>query len=193
SPHMKKLYGDKIRKEAGVIKTIKRAKFLQGKFGEEVVHEIQAVERIVKEVAEKIMKETAEVAGVFVQAGNKSNNLKHYSITISLPEDTANFFQQDSDDDNRKAKPIVFELGKPIHISWTAPKSQSHQDWIGVYKVTSNASQAVTNVSSRGRFVYVGEAWFKGDLLPWEVGTYEFRYHNDNKYNVMAISQPFEI
>ncbi|CAG8689792.1 368_t:CDS:2, partial [Cetraspora pellucida] len=74
SPHMKKLYGDKIRKEAGVIKTIKRAKFLRGKFGEDVVHEIQAVERIVKEVAERIMEETAEVVGVFVEAAKPRLN-----------------------------------------------------------------------------------------------------------------------
>ncbi|CAG8825222.1 26133_t:CDS:1, partial [Gigaspora rosea] len=74
SPHMKKLYGDKIRKEAGVVKTIKRAKFFPGKFGEDVVHEIQAVERIVKEVAEKIMGETADVVGVFVEAAKPKLN-----------------------------------------------------------------------------------------------------------------------
>ncbi|CAG8826022.1 25017_t:CDS:2, partial [Gigaspora rosea] len=76
-------------------------------------------------------------------------------------------------------RPIVFELGKPIHISWTAPKNHTHRDWIGIYKVTSNPSKKVTSVSS--------------DLLPWEIGTYEFRYHHNDKYNVMAISQPFEI
>ncbi|CAG8481815.1 5290_t:CDS:10 [Gigaspora margarita] len=196
SPHMKKLYGDKIRKEAGVVKTIKRAKFFPGKFGEDVVHEIHAVERIVKEVAEKIMGETAEVVGVFVEAarpkfnevvsvleifkvsGNRfrvseRNNLKNYSITLLLPEDTVNSFSQ------KDSKPIVFELGKPIHISWTAPKNHTHRDWIGIYKVTSNPSKEVTNASS--------------DLLPWEIGTYEFRYHHNDKYNVMAISQPFEI
>ncbi|CAG8616623.1 10572_t:CDS:2, partial [Racocetra persica] len=128
----------------------------------------------------------------------------------------ANLSSQQNSDDNRKAKPITFELGAPIHISWTAPQNHTRRDWIGIYKVTSNLSKEVTNVSSRGRFVYVspeegeesnphsendndnklvdsGEAWFKGDLLPWEVGTYEFRYHHDDRYDVMTISQPFEI
>jgi len=34
---------------------------------------------------------------------------------------------------------------------------------------------------------------FKGDKLPWEEGVYEFRFHHDGKYNVMAITEPFEI
>ena len=73
----------------------------------------------------------------------------------------------------------------------------------------------MTSVSSKGRYVYVtpedsetsinstktnvndqletGDVRFKGDQLPWEVGSYEFRYHHDNKHGVMAVSQPFEI
>ncbi|CAG8506760.1 3796_t:CDS:2 [Racocetra fulgida] len=114
-----------------------------------------------------------------------------------------NLSSQQNSDDNRKAEPITFELGVPIHISWTASQNHTRRDWIGIYKVTSNSSKLVTNVSSRGRFVYVspeegevvdsGEVWFKGDLLPWETGTYEFRYHHDDGYEVMTISQPFEI
>ncbi|RIB28400.1 phospholipid methyltransferase-domain-containing protein [Gigaspora rosea] len=228
SPHMKKLYGDKIRKEAGVVKTIKRAKFFPGKFGEDVVHEIQAVERIVKEVAEKIMGETADVVGVFVEAAKPK--LNEVVSVLEIFKVSGNRFRGDTvnSSSQKDSKPIVFELGKPIHISWTAPKNHTHRDWIGIYKVTSNPSKKVTSVSSRGRFVYVsseeddgvlnphltktnfddnnndnnndnnefvdnGEAWFKGDLLPWEIGTYEFRYHHNDKYNVMAISQPFEI
>ncbi|KAA1081597.1 phosphatidylethanolamine N-methyltransferase [Puccinia graminis f. sp. tritici] len=34
---------------------------------------------------------------------------------------------------------------------------------------------------------------FKGERLPWEEGVYEFRYHHDGKYNVMAVTEPFEI
>lgn len=38
-----------------------------------------------------------------------------------------------------------------------------------------------------------GEMEFAGDKLWWTQGTFEFRYHHDGKYNVMAISFPFEI
>jgi hypothetical protein len=34
---------------------------------------------------------------------------------------------------------------------------------------------------------------FKGERVPWEEGVYEFRYHHDGKYNVMAVTEPFEI
>jgi phosphatidylethanolamine N-methyltransferase len=36
SPHMRKIYGDKIRKDAGVVKTVKAATTLPQKFQEEV-------------------------------------------------------------------------------------------------------------------------------------------------------------
>jgi phosphatidylethanolamine N-methyltransferase len=38
-----------------------------------------------------------------------------------------------------------------------------------------------------------GEMEFSGDKLWWTQGVFEFRYHHDNKHNVMAISLPFEI
>ncbi|KXS98205.1 hypothetical protein AC578_281 [Pseudocercospora eumusae] len=38
-----------------------------------------------------------------------------------------------------------------------------------------------------------GELEFSGDKLWWTQGVFEFRYHHDGKYNVMAISLPFEI
>ncbi|CAI2174676.1 3057_t:CDS:10, partial [Funneliformis geosporum] len=261
SPHMQRLYGDKIRKEAGVTKTIKRVNIIPGKVREEVSKirealEIQVVERVVKEVAEtveKVVEDTAEVVGELVVAAKPrfkdvvhetrillSNstsaffiskvagkidrqNLEQYSISLALPSDEMNHSPPNSptgdinDNRDRNAKPITFELGSPIFVKWTAPKTHSRLDWIGIYKVTSNSSKMVTSVSSKGRYVYVtpddddfdtsfnstttdindqletGNACFKGDQLPWEVGTYEFRYHHDNNHGVMVISQPFEI
>jgi phosphatidylethanolamine N-methyltransferase len=38
-----------------------------------------------------------------------------------------------------------------------------------------------------------GEMVFEGDKLWWTHGVFEFRYHHNGKYNVMAISLPFEI
>ncbi|KAK3721048.1 phosphatidylethanolamine N-methyltransferase [Vermiconidia calcicola] len=38
-----------------------------------------------------------------------------------------------------------------------------------------------------------GEMEFSGDKLWWTSGVFEFRYHHDGKYNVMAMSLPFEI
>ena len=38
-----------------------------------------------------------------------------------------------------------------------------------------------------------GEMEFSGDKLWWTSGVFEFRYHHDGRYNVMAISLPFDI
>lgn len=38
-----------------------------------------------------------------------------------------------------------------------------------------------------------GKSVFKGDTLPWQVGTYEVRYHHDGMYNVMSLDGPIEI
>jgi phosphatidylethanolamine N-methyltransferase len=38
-----------------------------------------------------------------------------------------------------------------------------------------------------------GEVEFSGDKLWWAEGTYELRYHHDGRYNVTAISIPFEV
>ncbi|KAG8934612.1 phosphatidylethanolamine N-methyltransferase, partial [Tulasnella sp. 417] len=90
------------------------------------------------------------------------------------------------------------------------------RDWIGLYRLDANGSEAITNVNSLGRWVPVhdeewdgdipvsrtvtpesdddcGEVVFKASTLPWEVGTYEIRYHHDGKYNVMSRVAPIEI
>ena len=38
-----------------------------------------------------------------------------------------------------------------------------------------------------------GKITFDKMMLPWKTGVYEFRYHHDGKYNVVATSIPFEI
>lgn len=38
-----------------------------------------------------------------------------------------------------------------------------------------------------------GKVTFRKETLPWEVGTYEFRYHHDGKHHVMTTSAAFTI
>jgi len=38
-----------------------------------------------------------------------------------------------------------------------------------------------------------GQVVFLGDKLPWFEGQFEFRYHHHGRYNVMAVTEPFEI
>nr|CAG8454112.1 3673_t:CDS:10 [Entrophospora candida] len=259
-PHMKKLYGDKVRKEAGITKTIKRLKIIPATVRKEMskireTTEIQVIQKVIKELAETVeraVEETADALGEFVESTKpklqevveeaktmlqnsrvklisqavgriQNHDVSRYSIVLVAPEDSTDITPSSTPISSREqfktiSKPIIFTLGSPIRLKWTAPNNHSHKDWIGVYKVTSNSSKNITSVTSRGRYMYVlpededfdnnnaaatpttttatnvtSELWFKGDQLPWEVGTYEFRYHHDNKHIVMAISQPFEI
>lgn len=136
----------------------------------------------------------------------------------------------------------IFELGSPILIRWSAPKSTvTPLDWIGIYRVTQNKRRSVTTKSCKGRWLYnltgrgknneesseeekkeswtdeerdqfiknskyvtevkkvkgqdivIGELIFDNNLIPWELGSYEVRYHFNDGYNVLTVSQPFEI
>ncbi|RHZ47253.1 hypothetical protein Glove_586g12 [Diversispora epigaea] len=184
SPHMQKLYGDKIRKEAGLTKTIKRVTFIPDNV------RIQIVERVIMEVAEtieKVVEETTEVVEEFVVAArpriremvleaknllqssrekfiisrvskdSENYDLKKYSITIVQPleEESVESEESEESDHDTVSKPINFEFGMPINLIWTAPKNHSRLDWIGIYKVTANSSKTITSVSSQGRYVYV--------------------------------------
>ena len=132
-----------------------------------------------------------------------SNDLHAYDLSkYSLKFD-------DEDSDN-----ITFIFGQAISLNWTAAPNHGPKDWIGVYKVTANKSKHVTTISSKGLWTWTtphlsdsfeesspcptprpteGRVVFRGDKLPWDIGSYEFRYHHDGKHNVMARSRPFDI
>ncbi|ORY00646.1 hypothetical protein LY90DRAFT_519796 [Neocallimastix californiae] len=143
------------------------------------------------------------------------------------------------DDKANEIEGQVFELGSPIRIQWSAPKSSiTPADWIGIYRVTQNKKRSVTTKSCKGRWLYAltgkgksneedkkeswteeervqvienskfvtevkknnkgveivrGELVFENNLIPWELGSYEVRYHFKDGYNVLCVSQPFEI
>jgi len=56
------------------------------------------------------------------------------------------------------------------------------------------ASKIVTEVKKyKGQDIVKGELIFENNLIPWELGSYEVRYHFKDGYNVLTVSQPFEI
>jgi len=95
--------------------------------------------------------------------------------------------------------PKVIALGQPIAVEWAAPEDHSEKDWIGIYPVGKNSwSEGLTIASSKGRWSLVGPGTsgvikFSSDKLPWKPGCYEFRYHHDYGYSILAISEVIEI
>ncbi|KAK3809897.1 MAG: phospholipid methyltransferase-domain-containing protein [Linnemannia elongata] len=255
SPHMRKIYGDKVRKDAGVVKTVKAATTLPQKFQEEVskfrgkleeTPEIQDVlgraqgfvegtTGLVQSVAPKIQEivsnsktllENSKDRLFVVRTWDDMGVYDMSQYSVKLETDKSPTF-------NASGVP-TFQLGEKLTISWTAPLNHGTKDWIGIYKVSSNQTHKVTNVASHGRYLFVirdkgldggqdpgsdgdhaglgdgdvleeevvwvdeqeicrGKVVFSGDKLPWFQGTFEFRYHHHNRYNVMAYTSPFEI
>ncbi|KAI9271746.1 phospholipid methyltransferase-domain-containing protein [Phascolomyces articulosus] len=235
APHMRKLYGNQIRKEAGLTKTLKSAAIalpnaLPDKFHQEVsklireTAELQAavnttknVERIVKEMVEKVEKtaeETAGAVGDMVEAA-RPRLQEVLEETKTMLETSRSRLIHPLVDNNigtydlsrysvkmtNQTENEGFTLGHPIQLTWTAPENHGERDWIGIYKITANKHRHITNISSRGHWQWTtteqgktqGTLTFKGAQLPWKTGTYEFRYHHDGKHNVMARSVAFEI
>lgn len=219
-PHMQKLYGNQIRKEAGITKTIRQAK-LSSPF-ESKVRQLQGS-------LDKVISETATVVeGFLEQAKPKINEvvldtrvlLKQYPARLTIVRvsddvhvNTALYgLKIATEPVSSNSTTMQYEYGTPLRVEWTADAQHSKKDWIGLYRITDNVSTEVTRLSSKGRWTAVdksgftnhtdgvvsnngdtGEVLFSGDMLFWERGVYEFRYHYNGKHNVLAISQPFEI
>ncbi|KAI9307991.1 phospholipid methyltransferase-domain-containing protein [Cunninghamella echinulata] len=178
APHMRKLYGDQIRKEAGLTKTLKSAaiaipKNIPDKLQQEVAklirekHEIQAavkttksVERMVKDTVEKVekaMEETKSAVSELMEAARprlqemltETRSLIQTQRARLIPR-VVNIEMYDLSKYSIKQTNPSYEVGQAITVEWKAPSYHGKRDWIGVYKVGSNKNKQVTNISSRG-------------------------------------------
>ncbi|KAI0744530.1 phosphatidylethanolamine N-methyltransferase [Earliella scabrosa] len=182
NPHMRKLYGDSIRSDAGFVKVIKKvaqknARLLESRAGKHAP-EIKRVAREVKGTIDKVYEETAEVVEEFLA--------KSRPRISEVVEETKVLLQQSrerlvisrvandlSSYDARKYKLSIvpsadgtlrFHLGEPIRVKWRAPLHHSRKDWIGIYRVGANQSTLVTKTSSLGCWVPVHDDEWDGDI-----------------------------
>lgn len=177
-PHMQKLYGDQIRKEAGLTKTLRTAaQNIPKKLPRNVSNEI---EKFVREKAaekdtsssklETVIKETiAKVEKVFVDTADTiGNTLSEADLTTALKA-TKLFEADDSDEtqgynlklshfhhrtDQAVQPNNIFVIGERIKVDWTAPENHDPKDWVGIYKVTANPNKHITSASSRGKWYW---------------------------------------
>ncbi|KAI0062970.1 hypothetical protein BV25DRAFT_1907416 [Artomyces pyxidatus] len=183
NPHMRKLYGDSLRKDAGFIKVFKKvasknARLLESKAGRHAP-EIRRVAREVKGTFDKVYEETAEVLEEFLA--------KSRPKISEVVQDTKFLLQQSREKlvitrvandlssydtakykvhavSNRLDGALRFHLGEPIHVAWQAPLRHSRRDWIGIYRVGANQSNLVTKTSSLGMWVPVHDKEWDGDV-----------------------------
>ncbi|KAL8800332.1 MAG: hypothetical protein Q9182_005259 [Xanthomendoza sp. 2 TL-2023] len=182
-PHMQKLYGQSLRRESGLVKSLKRSLpdplwQLQGSMDKVLAETFDSVEDFVDAARPKI------AAGVSLFVKDSTALFKHptrISVTRLAP-DLAGYDPKDysieiegtaaprssspvgkykrpgavsalSSDRGEDFRTLTFEYGSPIKVRWTAPLNHGKRDWVGLYMVADNASRDVTYVSSQGRWV----------------------------------------
>jgi len=176
---MEALYGDRLRKDGGLTKTLKSVadKTLAtkaGKHGPEIKRVVEEVRGSLEKVEERM---TEAVEEFFYHARPM------FSEMIS---DTKNLFQQSRErltitrtandisayDMSRYSLTLPssssdpsprFQVGEPIRVSWTAPSNHSRKDWIGLYRYGSCKSQLVTRIASLGCWMPIYEDEYDGD------------------------------
>ncbi|KAI0331371.1 phosphatidylethanolamine N-methyltransferase [Cubamyces sp. BRFM 1775] len=182
NPHMRKLYGDSIRSDAGFVKVIKKvaqknARLLESRAGRHAP-EIKRVAREVKGTFDKVYEETAEVVEEFLAKSRPriSEVVQDTKVLLQQSRERLVISRVANDlssyDTNKYKISIVpsadgsyrFHLGEPIRVRWRAPLHHSRKDWIGIYRVGANQSNLVTKTSSRGMWVPVHDDEWDGDI-----------------------------
>jgi phosphatidylethanolamine N-methyltransferase len=168
SPHMQKLYGGQIRREAGVAKTIRKAipppvadqvKLFQGSVDKIVSEAAEFVEELLEKSRPRLPK---AIIGV---VKNTQARFAPARLAIELLSDRDSI---NSNGDTGKyslkvvnasrrgnTETLTIPYGESIRVAWTAPVGHSSKDWIGLYKVGGNSSREVSRIASMGRWVAV--------------------------------------
>lgn len=167
-PHMEKLYGNQIRREAGVVRTIKKAipppvadhvKSFQGSVDKVLAEATDFVEEFLESArpkfAQGVMGVVKDTQFLFSQYPAR------LSITL-LADDLANYdakkysleiLSATQQKNSEESQSLSVSYGEPIRVSWTAPVNHSRKDWIGLYRITDNRSRLVTKIASMGRWI----------------------------------------
>ncbi|KAG6896502.1 phosphatidylethanolamine N-methyltransferase [Termitomyces sp. T32_za158] len=183
NPHMRKLYGDSLRKEAGFVKVMKsvaskNAKILESRAGRHAP-ELKRVVREVKGTFDKVYEETADAVEEFLAKSRPkiSEVMEETKFLLKQSRERLVITRVSTDisgiDRNQYKIGIVpsslgskgFHLGEPISVNWEAPPSHSSKDWIGLYRIGANRSTLVTKTSSLGMWVPVHDEGWEGDLF----------------------------
>lgn len=177
-PHMQKIYGENLRKEAGLTKFIKRSlpqpvnrlqmsvdKVLDDTkhFFDDFVDVARSTlaggsSTIVRDTSALFNKYPARLTLSRISPDLAGYDPKHYAISMEgtplvAADEKATGKESASARVSKDVKTKVFEYGAPIRVKWTAPANHSKKDWVGLYMVTDNRSREVTEVPTLGRWV----------------------------------------
>ncbi|KJZ79816.1 Phosphatidylethanolamine N-methyltransferase [Hirsutella minnesotensis 3608] len=178
-PHMQKIYGRSLRREAGLTKFIKKTLPTPVKGWQESMDRVlddttqfvedfidsarpkfaSGVKTIVRDTSALFNMAPARLTITRIAPDLAGLDPKHYSLTVSgtpsVHSSTRDHATGKESVTGRFPKPVktmTYEYGSPLTVRWRAPASHSKRDWIGLYMVTDNRSREATEVSSLGRW-----------------------------------------
>ncbi|KAI0132160.1 phosphatidylethanolamine N-methyltransferase [Xylariales sp. AK1849] len=179
-PHMQKIYGRGLRKEAGLTKFIKSSlpppmkewstsvnKVMDGTshFVEEFLETARpklaaGVSTIVRDTTAFFNNVPARLTLTRLSPDLAGFDPKDYSLTVegesaghSAITERATGKEGTSARFPSELSTIILEYGAPIKAKWVAPANHSKKDWIGLYMVADNRSREITDVASLGRWI----------------------------------------
>ncbi|KAI8978368.1 phospholipid methyltransferase-domain-containing protein [Pilobolus umbonatus] len=157
-PHMEHLYGSKLRKEAGLTKTLRAA---ASTIPRKLPINIQKEETNTNH-EEGLRKRNSTIVTSFIDKDTDSKSSK-------AREDVMDAIIHESEPEGEKGYSLKvlhchkhagkektkFYMGECIKITWDAPVTHGSQDWIGIYPVDTNMSKSITSLSAQGRWYWV--------------------------------------
>ncbi|PWW72474.1 phosphatidylethanolamine N-methyltransferase [Tuber magnatum] len=206
-PHMEKLYGGQIRKEAGVVKTIKKAmpppvadgvKSFQGSIDKALADVGEFIEEFLETARPKlahgvmgVVKDTqllishypARLSLTFLADGLADYDAQKYSIAI------LNAVRETK---GGVATSLSVPFGQPIRIAWTAPVNHSRLDWIGLYRIADNASREVTKIASMGRWTALCRDEYDTDIAEKGIISTDIKTRSPEKPNEEVLTGELE-
>ncbi|KAF8330188.1 phospholipid methyltransferase-domain-containing protein [Cantharellus anzutake] len=174
-PHMRKVYGPSIRKEAGLTKTIKllaikNAVALERGPGRHYAPTIKNVAKEFRGTIDKVYEDYTDVLEEFFTKSRPRVSEVVQEAKVLLQQSAEKLVitplaQDLSSLDVSKyelffdRKPLRFHLGEPIRLTWRAPLNHSRKDWIGMYRAGANKDKRVTNTVSLSWLPVHDEEW----------------------------------
>jgi phosphatidylethanolamine N-methyltransferase len=178
-PHMQKIYGRNLRREAGLTKFIKRSLPSPVKSWQQSVDKViddtthfvedfldsakpmfaSGMKTIVRDTSALFNMAPARLTITRISPELEGLNPKHYALAVSgRPAEQSYLKERTSGKEGltgrfpNQARAMAFEYGTPLKVTWRAPVNHSKSDWIGLYMVTDNRSRDTSEVSSLDRW-----------------------------------------
>jgi phosphatidylethanolamine N-methyltransferase len=171
-PHMRKIYGRSVRREAGVTKFIKRSlpppvRGLQESVDKVLDDTTQFVEDFLESARPKfasgvnaIVRDTSALFNIGparltlsrISPEQEGLDSKLYSLSVQGKTSGTLDGSGSRFGEAKTVKTKVYDYGAPLRVKWRAPANRSKNDWIGLYMVNDNRSRDLTEASSQGRW-----------------------------------------